>query len=115
MVSTNTLYDPLTINLEHQTRSFLQALPQDSALHRTLLNAPTRPELLRRLSRTLLLPEHTVALAHAFSPVLPDLCARWLEDEEDEEGKLEALCLLIEVHPELFPYAAYAPSYMILC
>lgn len=103
MSSASMFYDPLTINLEQQTRAFLETIPQDSPLHTTLLSAPTRAELLRRLSRALLLPEHTTAVAFSFRLILLDLCARWLEDEADEENKFEALCLLLELHPELFP------------
>ena len=103
MASTGTFYDPLTINLEQQTLGFLGTLPQISTLHTTLLTAPTRPELLHRLSRALLLPEHTIAVSNYFRPILLDLCARWLEDEMDEENKLEALCLLLDLHPEIFP------------
>ena len=103
MALSDVFHDPLTINLEQQTRVLLETTPADSPLHDSLLTAPTRSELLRRLSRALLLPGLTSAVATAFRPVLLDLCARWLEDDEDEEDKLEALCLLLAVHPELFP------------
>lgn len=102
MAEKSTLYDPLTINLRRQTQAFLETIPQDSPL-RALQAAPTRAELLRQLSRALLRPGLTIAAATAFRPILIDLCARWLEDKDDEEDKLEALCLLVEIHPELFP------------
>lgn len=103
MSSSDVFNDPLRINLEHQTRVFLETTPNDSPLHHALLSASTRSELLRCLSRVLLLPGSTVAVATTFRPILLDLCARWLDDDENEEDKLEALCLLLEVHPELFP------------
>lgn len=106
MAPEDVFYDPLTMNLEQQTRTFLETTPHDSPLHHALLNAPTRSELLRRLSCALLQPGSTIAVATAFRPILLDLCARWLEDDEREEDKLEALCLLLEVHPELFPCVA---------
>lgn len=112
MATTDILYDPLTINLQHQTRILLESIPADSLLHDELRTAPTRAELLCRLSRALLLPRSTLAVASAFRPLLLDLCARWLEDEEAEEDKLEALCLLLEVHPELFPcVVAFLPGF----
>ncbi|KIP09693.1 hypothetical protein PHLGIDRAFT_86293 [Phlebiopsis gigantea 11061_1 CR5-6] len=103
MTSVDMFQDPLTINLAHQTQIFLETVPQDSPVRNVLLSAPTRLELLRQLSRTLVLPAHTLAIASAFRPILLDLCARLLEDEADEVDKLEALCLLLELHPELFP------------
>lgn len=106
MASVDTFQDPLTINLEHQTRIFLESVARDSPVHNILLGAPSRLDLLRQLSRIILLPAHTLAVASAFRPILIDLCARFLEDEADEVDKLEALCLLLELHPELFPCVA---------
>lgn len=106
MFPTDTFHDPLTINLHQQTCVLLETTSPDSQLRDALLTAPTRNELLRRLSRALLIPRLTLAVSNAFRPILLDLCARWLEDEENDEDKLEALCLLLEVHPELFPYVA---------
>lgn len=103
MSSTTMFYDPLMMSLEQQTRAFLETIPQDSPLHTILLTAPTRAELLRQLSCALLLPEHTDSVALSFRPILLDLCARWLDDEANEENKFEALCLLLGLHPELFP------------
>ena len=113
MASTSALHDPLTINLQQQIRVLLETVPLDTQLRDTLLAVPTRAELLSQLSQCLRDPRYTLIVSDAFRPILLDLCARWLEDDEDEEHKLEALCLLLEVHPELFPYAILPISSLI--
>jgi midasin len=107
MVQADMIHDPLKINLPQQIRVLAEITLLDSQLHDTLLAAPTRSELLQQLSRALLNPRYTLAVSNAFRPLLLDLCARWLEDDADEEDKLEALCLLLDVHPELFPYVTF--------
>ena len=96
--------DPLRLNLEEQTRKLLNVIARDSPYSAVLQNAP-RSGLLDTLSSLLRLPQLTEAISTLFNPILIDLCARWLHRPEDERlDKLEALCLLLEVHPELYPY-----------
>lgn len=99
----NTIHDPLTINLHGQTRKFLAKLPATSPYAASLLNASSRAELLEILSHLLAVPGLTLSVATTFRPILLDLCARWLHDEDNAEDRLGALCLLIEVHEELYP------------
>ncbi|KAF9464151.1 midasin nuclear AAA ATPase [Collybia nuda] len=102
MSFTSAIHDPLCINLHRQTRILQNILPTPS-LHATeLLNLPTS-ELLAALSRLLAAPEFTLTIATLYRPILFDLCARWLDDETNTEDQLVALCLLLEIHEELFP------------
>lgn len=98
-----TIHDPLTINLTKQTRSLLTKIPPESVYTTVLTQASTVAALLDTLSRLLFVPALTLPVATAFRPLLLDLCARWLEDEENKEDKLVALCLLLEPHEELYP------------
>ncbi|KAF8967136.1 hypothetical protein BDZ97DRAFT_1903538 [Flammula alnicola] len=68
-----------------------------------LNNASTTRQLLATLSSLLAAPAFTQLVATLFRPILIDLCARWLESENDVEEHLVALCHLLEVHEELFP------------
>jgi midasin len=52
-------------------------------------------------------PAYTQLIATLFRPILIDLCARWLENEDGSEQYLVALCYLLEVHEELFPYVNF--------
>ncbi|KAL6308298.1 midasin [Sparassis latifolia] len=89
------IHDPLTINLKKQTARLRE---------RILFDQPSSPtELLHILSRLLYTPEYTTTVADIFRPLLLDLCARWLLDDGNSEDKFEALCLLLEAHPELYP------------
>ncbi|KAG9315862.1 hypothetical protein JVU11DRAFT_3511 [Chiua virens] len=98
----NELEDPLYIDLAKQTRSLLAILPQNS--HSTRISSASSPKaLLSTLSRLLAVPSLTVPISDLFRPLLVDLCARWLEDQEDLEERFVALCMLIENHQELFP------------
>ncbi|KZT67287.1 hypothetical protein DAEQUDRAFT_812985 [Daedalea quercina L-15889] len=98
--------DPLSINLRKQTAVLLAQIPQNSPHARALQNASSRTELLNTLSHLLLLPAYTNVVAVTFRPILLDLCARWLHDEENELEKLEALCLLLKIHLEVYPVLA---------
>ena len=97
------LKDPLSINLPKQTRALLAVLPPDSP-HASQISLASSPSaLLSTLSRLLAVPSFTVPISDLFRPLLVDLCARWLHDQEDPENRFIAFCLLIEIHEELFP------------
>ena len=97
------LNDPLRLDLQRQTQKLLDSLPADSPYTAALKTASSRPLLLDALSKLLHIPQLTATVSTFFRPLLVDLCARWLEKDEDHLDKLEALCLLIEIHPELYP------------
>jgi midasin len=99
----NTRQDPLTINLAKQTRALLALLPPDSIYASQISLASSARDLLATLSRLLAVPSLTITVSSLFRPLLTDLCARWLQDQQDEEDKFVALCVLIENHEELFP------------
>lgn len=103
MTSTSAIHDPLGINLRRQTRSLQNILPTPSNHATDLFNFSSTPELLAVLSRLLALPPYTLIIATLYRPILFDLCARWLDEEVNTEEQLVALCLLLEVHEELFP------------
>ena len=96
------LHDPLTINLRRQTAALLSAIPTSYAI--VIQNASSTKQLLAILSKLLALPPLTQTIATLYRPILYDLCARWLEDDQNIEDKLVALCLLIQIHEELFPF-----------
>ncbi|KAF9013327.1 P-loop containing nucleoside triphosphate hydrolase protein [Cyathus striatus] len=81
----------------------VSSLPPESDYANLLQQATTTAHLLNTLSRLLRIPSLTQTVATFFRPILLDLCARWLDDEENAEEQLIALCLLLEVHEELYP------------
>lgn len=95
--------DPLTINLPKQARALLAILPPESAYSTQISLASSPKTLLSTLSQLLAVPSLTVPISDFFRPLLVDLCARWLNDQEDLEDRFAALCMLIENHEELFP------------
>jgi midasin len=101
----STLQDPLTINLQRQTRALISKLPVGSPYTTTLLNVSSYTELSTTLSYLLTVPSLTLCIATIFRPILFDLCARWLQSDghSELEAQLVALCLLLEPHEELFP------------
>lgn len=96
-------HDPLTVNLQRQTRLLLEVIPSGSVHATALQNVTSRAGLLSTLSHHLCQPSLTMVVASKFRPLLLDLCARWLDADSELEGKLEAFGLLIEMHEELFP------------
>ena len=94
---------PLTINLHRQTRFLLSKIPSESPYATAVTQAPSPAALLEILSQLLYLPAFTLIVAKTFRPLLLDLCARWLQDDENIENKLVALSLLLEPHEELYP------------
>ncbi|KAF5380682.1 hypothetical protein D9757_007075 [Collybiopsis confluens] len=97
------LHDPLTLNIHCQTRIFLSKISSDDTTARSISGSTSISQLLENLSRTLAVPAYTTHIATLFRPILLDLCARWASNPIDIEQELVALCLLIEVHEELFP------------
>jgi midasin len=95
--------DPLTINLGRQIRVLLSKISAESPFTRSLQNWSSRSELLDTLSHILAVPSLTLHVAQIFRPILFDLCARWLLDNQNIDRKFIALCLLLEPHQELFP------------
>ncbi|EMD40100.1 hypothetical protein CERSUDRAFT_122188 [Gelatoporia subvermispora B] len=103
MAQTTQFYDPLSINLKRQTYLLLAQLPHNSPYVAQLQQISSRSDLLKYLSRILPLPALTDAVAKLFRPLLMDLCARFLHDDENDDERFEALCMLLEVHQELYP------------
>ena len=101
------LKDPLKMNIGHCTRSLLKKLGTDSEFGSHLHNITTTRELLDALSQLLVKPAFTLLVAREFRPILFDLCARWLFVDGHTDEILVALCLLLEPHPELFPYVPH--------
>ncbi|KAJ7451619.1 midasin nuclear AAA ATPase [Mycena latifolia] len=99
------IHNPLAINLRGQTRVLLASLPSDSPHVARLLDAAskTSTQLATVLSDLLPSPDLTLLIATIFRPILLDLCARWLDEPQNTEDQLVALCYLLEVHEELFP------------
>ncbi|KAG5350591.1 hypothetical protein C0989_010243 [Termitomyces sp. Mn162] len=103
MEPTSAIHDPLTINLRRQTTLLLEKIPNSSKYATDVLNAKSTTDLLVALSQLLSHPAFTLTIATLYRPILFDLCARWLDSEENTEDQLVALCLLLENHEELFP------------
>ncbi len=97
------IMEPLRLNLEQQTQKLLGDIPHGSP-YSTVLQNVSRPALLDTISALLRVPQLTLTVATLFRPLLLDLCARWLHQVDTERlEKFEALCLLLEVYPELHP------------
>lgn len=106
MIDMDTPWDipsPLSLNIQRQLNLLLELIPQDSPFFNDLQTSSSGGALLSSLSRYMLHPSLTLAITWAFRPLLMDLCARWLDDNDGIIDKLEALALLIEVHEELYP------------
>lgn len=100
--------DPLRLDLNRQTSKLLEQLPLEYSA--ALKNASSRAALLDLLSALLLMPQYTMTVATLYRPILVDLCARWMHQDTDGLLKFEALCLLLEVHSELYPYVLMMTS-----
>ncbi|KAI8971187.1 midasin [Trametes punicea] len=116
--------DPLHLNLHRQTQKLLRQLPPGNSYSIVLQDANARNVLLDVLSNMMLSPQFTMMITTLFRPLLVDLCARWLHKDEDDVQKFWALCLLIDIHPELYPVLSallkkpgleYGPIQRILC
>ena len=106
--------DPLKINLHRQKTLLLSSVPPNTVYSEALNNASSSSQLLAALSTILAVPAFTQLIATLFRPILIDLCARWLENEDESEQHLVALCYLLEVHEELFPYPTLPSSSSII-
>jgi midasin len=94
-------WNALSIPFAAQMEAFLRTCPEQDLLR----NAPVA-EQLAALSRLLKTPQYTIFVARLFSPLLVDLCARWLGDDEQDELKFAAFGLLVPAHEELYPYVS---------
>ena len=102
------IHDPLKINLHRQKTLLLSSIPQNTIYTEALIKASFSSQLLATLSTILAVPAYTQLIATLFRPILIDLCARWLESKDESEQYLIALCYLLEVHEELFPYVTFS-------
>lgn len=101
---TSTVHDPLLINLRRQTQILLESTPLASGYAADLNENVPIDKLLTTLAKLLVNSSLTQIIATLYRPILLDLCARLLDWEDEKEEHLVALCLLVEVHEELFPY-----------
>lgn len=99
----NDIKNPLAINLGRQKDLLLASLDAGSPYAALILRSSSQKEFLAILSELLAVPSLTLEIAKLFRPILIDLFARWLNVRENTEAQLVALCLLVEVHEELFP------------
>ena len=104
MYLTRNIRDPLSLDLRSQWLDFASKYPAWSAHSQANLVDASPKELLLLASKFLLIPSYTTIIADAFRPLLLDLCARWLENSDELENKLCALCLLLQPQVEIFPY-----------
>ena len=98
--------DALAFNLELQLQLFLQAVSPSVDTLIAQLQASSLPDALCLLSTLLKNPKYTLLVLQNFRPVLLDLCARWLDDESDDEAKFSAFGFLIPCCEELYPYVS---------
>lgn len=99
MAALEQTWDALSIPFTLQIDRFLSLYPAQASLQA----APIETQL-TVLSNLLKTPEYTLDIAKLFSPLLVDLCARWLDDEEQDELKFVAFGLLVPAYEELYPY-----------
>jgi midasin len=110
MSLTKNIRDPLSLDLRSQWLDFASKYPAWSAHSQVNLVDALPKELLLLASKFLLIPSYTTIIADTFRPLLLDLCARWLENSDELEDKLCALCLLLQPHVEIFPYVLLSVS-----
>ena len=102
VVEVSPLHDPLSFNLNRQTKVLLSSIPRTSVDYDSFVNASSTSHILTALSSALENPCLTTIVAKLFRPLLVDLCSRWIDDSENSEKHLVALSYLVEVHEELF-------------
>ena len=110
MSLTRNIRDPLSLDLRSQWLDFASKHPEWSVHSQVNLVDASPKELLLLAAKFLLIPSYTTAVADTFRPLLLDLCARWLENSDEIEDKLCALCLLLQPHVEIFPYVVLSVS-----
>lgn len=112
MASTSAIHDPLDIDVRRQIADVVKAVPSSSLFSShvtkftTILDNNNGEEIMSMLSRLLAMPALSLLIAKAFRPLLLDLCARWILDDENMDEKLVALNLLLDAHEHLFPCVA---------
>ncbi|TFY83881.1 hypothetical protein EWM64_g134 [Hericium alpestre] len=97
----NIIQNPLAIDLQCQISTLIGQLPQDSPHISAIQKATSGREALAILSQLIIIPSLTEAIAFTFRPLLLDICARLLENNDQIHQKIEALCLLLQPHEEL--------------
>jgi midasin len=116
------LRDPLKINLKRQIKKLIDIIViQRSGIESQLPTAlevfnsfaygvgvvVERKDLLDVVSRCLSVPQLLESVVDLFRPLLIDLFARWLDDEnidgEVKEERLVVLAYVVEVYEEIFP------------
>jgi midasin len=95
-------WDALSIPFQAQIDQLLIDFPDLLAI-----NALPTQEKLVRLSNLLKNTIYAIRVARLFSPLLVDLCARWLDDEEQDEAKFAVFALLVPAYEELYPYGPF--------
>lgn len=93
------LCDPVSLDLYRQWNVIAPYI--DGSL---LQHHGSQEVLVDALARLLYDSRYTLLIAQKFRPILLLLCARWLDQREDDDAKLAALALLIQPHEELFPW-----------
>ncbi|KZT42641.1 hypothetical protein SISSUDRAFT_1125502 [Sistotremastrum suecicum HHB10207 ss-3] len=107
------MHDPLFLDIRHQVRVLLShpdSLQHISTTYRHVLTSDsTTTEMLDVLSQLLAHPSLTYIVSELFSPLLMDLCSRWMDKEDDgrEEDYFIALANLLSFHPELHWIVAF--------
>ncbi|KAJ7066736.1 hypothetical protein C8F01DRAFT_1348011 [Mycena amicta] len=96
------IHQPLALNLS-QTRHLISLLPPDSPHVSTITAAQSTTQLCAVLSHLLSSPDLTWLIATTYRSILLHLCALWLDETQNTEAQLEAICDLVQVHEELFP------------
>lgn len=89
----------LSLPFAAQIQTFVQQFPE----HAQLRDASAK-EQLATLSILLKNQKYTIHISKLFSPILVDLCARWLDDQEQDEAKFAVFGLLLPIHEELYRY-----------
>ncbi|KAG9127474.1 hypothetical protein FRC07_013283 [Ceratobasidium sp. 392] len=109
----NTAKDPLGFNIVGQCHALLHKIGQniqnvqDRLDIEALLANPsnsTARKALSAISNLLVVPSLTLLVSDMFRPLLIDLCARWVDNDQlSNIDRFVALCLLVEPYEEIFP------------
>ncbi|KAF7309703.1 Midasin [Mycena indigotica] len=96
------IHSPLTLN-PNQTRFVLSQLGPDSPHVPVITSTQSTNQLCLVLSQLLSSPDLTWLIASTYRSILFHLCALWLDETQNTEAQLGAICDLVQVHEELFP------------
>lgn len=94
--------DVLCFEFEQQLKAFLLQNAENQHPLLNELRTLSAAESLSVLSALLKAPQFTLSIQRHFSPLLVDLCARWLEDDIEDERKFSVFALLLPAHQELY-------------